>query len=199
MNSNPSSADNPLTNPQSWVDQYGDFLFGYALSRVQDPGVAEDLVQEAFLGALKGRQNFQGRSSERTWLTGILKHKIVDYFRRQSKEEPAHDTKSFPDSPGALFDGKGKWKRPPTEWVPDPMELIEKKEFWRVLQGCLSELPGRLAHAFTLREIDGLDTREICKVLDISATNLWVRLHRARMTLRRCLEINWFDLKSSRG
>ncbi len=144
------------------------------------------------MSALRTRENFEGHSSVRTWLTGILKHKIIDHFRTNNREQPAEDIQSLVESTDELFDHKGNWKVGPAEWSVNPTMLYERKEFRNVLSSCLSEISSRLASAFVLREMDGLTTEEICKVLDISSTNLWGILHCARMHMRRCLEINWF-------
>ncbi len=179
-------------DPADWVERYGDYLFRYAMVRVRNRSAAEDLVQETFLAALSDRGAFAGRSSESTWLVGILKHKIADHFRRQSREG------SFPDGDPegrieeGLFDASGHWASGPSDWGTNPADLFRQKEFLDQLAGCLSDLSPKHANAFTLREIEGFGTAEICKVLDISETNLWVILHRARMLLRRCLEIRWF-------
>jgi RNA polymerase sigma-70 factor (ECF subfamily) len=185
-----------VPDPETWVDQYGDYLYRFALSRLRDRAAAEDLVQETFLAALHARENFKGRSSVTTWLTGILKHKIIDYFRKESRNQPVEDVESFNPTLDDFFDEKGKWKIRPSKWTTNPMELYEQKEFMKILRLCLSELSGRLAQVFTLRELEELSTKEICKVFDISATNCWVMLYRARMLLRRCLEINWFSSKT---
>jgi RNA polymerase sigma-70 factor (ECF subfamily) len=182
-----------LENPEDWVDRHGDYLYRFALSRIKDPVVAEDLVQETFLAALKSKEGFKGLSSARTWLIAILKHKLVDYFRKQSKEKPIEDVERIADAIDPLFDEKGGWKIRPQKWISNPMKLYEQREFFEILHRCLSELPKRLAEAFILREIEELSTEEICKVLNISATNSWVMLYRARMSLRGCLEKNWFD------
>ena len=188
-----------IPDPQAWVDQYGDYLYRYAFTRLQDSAAAEDLVQETFLAALSARENFEGRSSVTTWLTGILKHKIIDHLRKESRSQPVEDVEPFTHSLDELFDEKGKWKIGPSKWNFNPTELYERKEFWRILARCLSELSGRLARAFTLRELEELSTEEICKVLNASATNVWVMLYRARMFMRRCLEINWFGVNSYEG
>jgi len=179
------------SDPESWVDQYGDYLFRYALFRIRDPQVAEDVVQEAFLAALQARDRFTGLSSERTWLAGILKHKILDYFRKTSHESCVDHEERVTQNLEDQFDDQGHWKTPgigPKEWDEDPSKSLERKEFWDVLTRCLAELPPRHARAFSLREVDDLSSDEICKVLNVSATNLWVVLHRARNHLRRCLE-----------
>ena len=192
MNTKPSISDEQINNPEKWVDLYGDYLYRYALARVRTPDVAEELVQETFLAGLHSRKNFQYRSSIKTWLTGILKHKIVDYFRKKVKEQKIDDIGSNIDEVEKLFDRNGQWKIKPGKWNADPQELYEQREFIKILFDCLSELPEQQASAFILREIDGEKTKEICKILNISATNSWVILYRARMYLRRCLEINWF-------
>ena len=191
-------SNNQKKDPETWVDHYGDYLYRYALPRVQDSSVAEELVQETFLAALQSRKNFQGRSSEKTWLTGILKHKIADFYRQKAKTPL--DNELDPDSVNidAFFGEKGEWKLKPADWTADPEKLYGQKEFIDVLNLCLSELSSRLAQIFVLREIDGLKTDEICKVLSITATNCWVMLYRARMYLRRCLESNWFTQKVSK-
>ncbi len=198
MSENQAETVSPIDSPATWVDEYGDFLYRYALSRVKNPGIAEDLVQETFLAALKARRNFQGRSTARTWLIAILKHKIVDYIRKKVREQPSDKVESLLDaaaneSAHTGFSSRGGWKNPPANWGANPTELYEQKEFMDILYHCLGELPERQAQAFMLREIDGLTTDEICKALDISATNSWVILYRARMQLRQCLENNWLE------
>ena len=187
-----------IEDPESWVDQYGDFLYRFSLSRIKDPSIAEDLVQETFLAALKARKNFQGRSSVRTWLIAILKHKIVDLIRKRVREQASDNIKFLYDSAAndtvdSSFNDEGDWRIRPSKWAVDPMKLYEQKEFMDVLYQCLGELPERQAEAFMMREIDGFSTAEICKGLNISATNSWVMLYRARMWLRRCLESNWLN------
>jgi RNA polymerase sigma-70 factor (TIGR02943 family) len=189
-----------LSDPSEWVDLHGDSLFRYALLRTRDPRVAEDLVQETFLAALQDRAQFAGRSSERTWLIGILKHKILDYFRQTSRESTLDsDDQKTTEVVADLFDDQGYWQSPataPKNWTEDPSQILERKEFWDVLAHCMAALSPRQAQAFSLREIDDLDSEEICKLLNISATNLWVMLHRARSHLRRCLEIHYMGLKA---
>ena len=179
-------------DPEIWVDEYGDYLYRYALARLRDTAAAEELVQETFLVALQSRGNFKGRSSMRTWLTGILKHKVVDHFRKQSREQRTEDVETSTDLLNSLFDETGHWKTGPAEWNASPEKLIGRKEFWEVFYSCLSELSNRAGKVFALREIDGLETEDICKVFDISPTNCWVILHRARMSMRNCLESNGF-------
>ncbi len=177
----------------SWVDRYGDYLYAFALSRLVDRNAAEDVVQEAFVSALHSMKNFRRDSSEKTWLTSILKHKIQDHFRRKQREEKQQAFETVEDDIQQFFDEKGHWKDGPARWKTNPRMLFEQKDFMRVLYGCMEELSKRVAKTFVLREIEGLATEEICKVLDISATNCWVMLYRARILLRQCLEVNWFE------
>jgi len=183
-------------DPELWVDRYGDYLFAFTLSRLVDRTTAEDLVQETFVSALHTVKNFKGHSSEKTWLTSILKHKILDHFRKKQREKSPHDLGVPQDNVQQFFDEKGHWKEGPSKWDTNPKKLLEQKEFLRILHTCLEELSSRVAKTFVLREIEGLNTDEICKVLNISATNCWVILYRARMLLRRCLELNWFNADS---
>lgn len=184
------------TNPEQWLDEHGSVLYGFALARVHDPFAAQDLVQESFLAALKARDQFGGQSSERTWLVGILKHKILDFFRRKYKDPTVTIEDESDDTHGGSFDRQGHWNLrggyAPARWGNDGVGALESAEFKATLDRCLEGLPQKTAQVFTLREMDELETEEICKVLNITATNLWVLLHRARTQLRRCLEVNWF-------
>jgi len=177
--------------PEDWVALHGDVLFRFAIMRVKNPEIAEDLVQETLLAALKGKESFSGKSSERTWLVGILKHKIADHFRKSTREQPVEDPQIYIDSEDP-FDAGGRWKAGPGEWGQSPVKSLENQDFWGVLAGCVEELPERPRQVFSLRELDGMESTQVCKVLSISSTNLWVILHRARAQLSRCLEINWF-------
>lgn len=175
-----------------WVDEYGDSLFHFALARVKDKGIAEDLVQDTFLSAVKAQERFKGNSSEKTWLFGILKHKVIDHFRKGKSAIFVKDPLNDPDNVEAFFNAKGGWQNRPAHWRTNPGKAQETKEFLDHFYRCLSDLPQRSADAFVYREIDGLSTEEICKHLDITANNCWVLLYRARMLLRKCLELVGF-------
>lgn len=204
MNDAQGAAKAPSPDPALWIDQHGDYLFRYAVFRLRDRSLAEDILQESLLAALQSYQNFEGRGSERTWLVGILKHKIMDHYRRASRETPESQLESGALEHEELFRESGEWKdhwvadKAPTEWYTSPAELAERNEFWEVFRECLSPLPPRIANAFTMREVDGLKSEEICEVLSITANNLWVMLHRARLHLRQCLEANWFRNQQSK-
>jgi RNA polymerase sigma-70 factor, ECF subfamily len=184
-------------NPEHWVDHHGNYLFHFALSRLRNMTEAENAVQEAFLAAFKSRHTFSGKSSERTWLIGILKHKIVDSLRKHYRERPVTDLQHNEEAIDQFFDQAGQSKKTLTPWVPEPDELLEKKEFWNVFHKCSEKLPKTAGDAFLLREIENVESKEICKILGISLSNLWVLLHRARLQLRDCLEINWFNEKQN--
>jgi len=181
-----------------WVDEYGDYLYGFAFSRVRDEWVAEDLVQETLLAAMQSVRNFQEKSSERTWLCGILKHKIIDHYRKSSREVELTEEESDMSSYDYLFQtegpGTGHWTADskPAVWQENPEKVLEHAEFRGILTHCLGELPQRVANCFTLREMDGYESQEICDFLHISPNNFWVMMHRARLHLRRCIDNNWF-------
>ena len=186
-----------LSDPERWVELHGDYLFRYAMTRLRDPSQAEDAVQETFLAALKGGKSFAGRSAERSWLIGILKNKICDYYRSASRETPFTDLEFYLDEECGRFVAEGVFKGAwihalgPREW-PNPGASLDNEEFWQTYRDCSGKLPKKVAAVFNLRELDDLDSKNICRMLNISESNLWVMLHRARMALRRCLEINWF-------
>ena len=189
---NQATAARALGDPATWVDEHGDALFNYALLRVRERATAEDLVQETFLAAVKSKNKFQGGSEVRTWLIGILRHKIGDHFRKSGRGVPVDSPDDADPVVDGWFDKKGHWLKPPRTWDVNPAELAERQEFWLVLQGCMEALPGRAAEAFSLRVVNDIAAEQVCRVLGITATNLWVLLHRARARLRACLEEKWF-------
>jgi RNA polymerase sigma-70 factor (ECF subfamily) len=191
-------SESPKTkpDPSAWVDAHGDVLYRYALVRVKDPNVAEDLVQDTLISALEGLDAFSGSSSVRTWLVGILKHKILDHFRKGTREIASADLSTLAgETEDETFNSWEQWRRAPSAWPETPDNLLENKEFWLVFVRCLEGLPESFRRAFALREMDGLKTEEVCKILGVTATNLWVMLHRARTKLRNCLDDNWFREK----
>ena len=187
-------------DPQKWVERYGDYLFSYALGRVNDRGKAEDLVQETFLAALKARQGFRGGSTERTWLTSILKRKTIDTYRKKYSSKES----SFGEHEGTVFDGdfyrgeepfKGHWLEGmgPNSHSFLPEGELEQEELMKFINLCVENLQPQLAAAFVMRMIDEEDSDTICKELNITPSNLWVMLHRARLRMRECLEKKWLN------
>ncbi len=165
-------------------------LLKFALLQLRNAAWAEDAVSETLLAALEKPLSFAGRSQLKTWLIGILKHKLVDQVRRNSREMSltAEDGEDLDD---ALFHPDGHWREPPQDWG-NPEYTLSQVDFVRVLEACVEKLPGQQGRLFMMREWLELETDEICKVLEISPTNLWVMLHRARLRLRDCLQLNWF-------
>ena len=195
---NAESGEFMRIDPAVWVDEHGDYLFRYALVRLRDDALAEDIVQETLLAAIQSMGSYAGKSSERTWLTAILKHKIIDHYRKTSREVPLDPAETDLSEFDPLFERQDEFKNhwhdslSPRIWNRSPDEALQENEFFGVLQNCLSKLPERVANVFSLREMNGLDTDEICEILCLSANSFWVMMHRARMSLRRCIEINWF-------
>jgi RNA polymerase sigma-70 factor (ECF subfamily) len=186
--------DEPGLDPHE-LAQYRDYLCRFALIHVRDRDRVDDVVQETLLAAMESRATFSGKAHVRTWLTGILKHKIMDLFRRQAREAPAQLTadEAEDDFEELFFDpgDRDHWRSFPQAWA-SPEQAFEQKRFWDVLDGCSKAMPPQIARAFVMREVMGLETDEICKELGITPNNCWVMLYRARMTLRQCLETRWF-------
>lgn len=172
-----------------WLEEHGDYLYRFAFFQLHDAPAAEDLVQDTLLAAWEARAHYAGAATERTWLTAILKNKIADHYRRVRREAPGEEPLSDDDA-DALFDTHGHWRLRPAA-VPAPSRALEDKQFWRVLSDCLAGLSATQARAFMLAELHEISTQELCKVLALSASNVWVVLHRARMRLRLCLEERW--------
>jgi RNA polymerase sigma-70 factor (ECF subfamily) len=180
------------TDFRSQVEAQRSYLLRYASLQLRDQAAAEDAVQETLVAALAGEKSFGGRSNLRTWLTGILKHKIIDTIRRSTREatlvrEPLGEL----DDLDALFIADGHWAEPPSAWS-DPDASLEQKQFFAALEQCLAGLPAKTAQAFMMREHLGLDASEICKELGVTSTHYWVLLYRARVALRECLQSSWF-------
>lgn len=186
--SNPSN----ILFPDKWVDNYADYLFNYAIVRVNNSNVAKDLVQETFFAGLKSAKNFEGKSSERTWLVSILKRKIIDYYRKiNSKKGQAEIRMNFYDN----GDNEGNWieERVPQSWNNEAEKNIENEELKNQLDKCIDSLPEKYAMVFKMKTIQQFETEDICKELNITPSNLWVMIHRARTQLRNCMEQNWFN------
>ena len=189
-----SSSGNAAADPRE-IERFRPYLTRYALLQLRDQSAAEDVVQETLLAAIQGAQGYSGRSTVKTWLTGILKHKIIDQLRRQLREQPLvqgeDDDRTEGDIVDALFRPDGHWQSFPRGWD-DPERALEARHFWETLEMCSKLMPAKTARVFMMREVMELSTEEICKELNISATNCWVMLHRARLSLRECLQARWF-------
>jgi RNA polymerase sigma-70 factor, ECF subfamily len=189
-------SDDSVAEPEAWVDRHGDVLYRYALLRLRSPEQAADVVQETFLEGVRACDSFAGRSTERTWLIGILRHKIGDQLRRSERTEATGSGVSLNGLDELSFDQRGHWRVRPAAWSADPSRAMETREFWEVFGQCLSKLPEGIAHAFFLRELDGMSAQEVQQFLGITPANFWKRLHRSRILLRQCLETNWFGQRT---
>jgi RNA polymerase sigma-70 factor (ECF subfamily) len=179
-------------NTNKWIDLYADYLFNYTITRVNNSDLAKDLVQDTFFAGLKSAKNFQGKATERTWLVSILKRKIIDHYRRiNSKKGQAEVRMNFYDD----GENEGSWleERVPQSWDNASEKNIENEELRNQLEVCIDKLPEKYAMVFRMKTVQEFETEEICKELDITASNLWVMIHRARTQLRKCMEDNWFN------
>ncbi len=180
-----------LLKPDRWVDKYADYLYNYTIVRVNDHIVAQDLISETFLAGLKSKNNFKGEASERTWLISILKRKIIDYYRKiNSQKGKAEVHISYRDD-----DSEGDWLE---ENAADPFDKtaedkMENRELGLAILECLDQLPEKQARIFKMKTVESFDTEAICKEYNITPSNLWVIIHRARKSLAECLEKNWFN------
>jgi len=193
-----TTCENKRLDPSGWLESHGDYLYRYALARVRNRAVAEDLVQETLLAAIGSCDSHAGRSSERTWLVGIMKHKAFDHLRRLARTAQLPLTVNGEEDL-EFFESSGHWRddQAPLSWSIDAAHLLESREFWETFNHCLSQLPQQIAIAFTLREIDGLESNEICEILNVTPNNLWVMLHRGRTKLRNLLETEWFSHRAA--
>lgn len=183
-----SAPDEPALDPTGWVDRHADYLYRYALRTVRRPEAAEDLVQETLLAAWRGRAEFRGGASERSWLTAILKRKAIDWLRKTVRER-AGDGEPTADP----FTASNKWRADPKRWTAAAPEAdAERGEFWVVVRGCADKLPPRLRDVFVLWHLEDKAAGEVCAAAGVTTTNLWVMLHRARLGLWGCLTRNWF-------
>lgn len=183
--------NNPDHDPSLWVEKYGDYLMRYAQLRLKNYASAEDAVQETFLAGVKGLDRFDGRVEVKYWLRGILRNKIVDYIRKAVREQPVEDPESYELPQSTRMKVFGIPTSNPVPWEFDVHQAFDEKEFWRIFRECTDALQGNIQRAFVLKELEGLATPEVCKVLDISPNNLWVMIHRARNQLKKCLEQKW--------
>ncbi len=182
---------NHQIDPNKWIDLYSDYLFNYTISRVSDREVAQDLVQDTFLAGLKSMKNFKGEASERTWLISILKRKIIDYYRKINSNKGQAEVRMNYNSGD---ENEGDWLE---ERVGDPFDktaqdTLENEELGDAIYNCLDKLPKKQAEVFKMKTILGHDTEAICNELNITPSNLWVIIHRARTALAECLKENWF-------
>ncbi len=178
--------------PETWVDKYSDELYRYTLVRINDTGLAEDIVQETFLSAWRAKENYKAETSEKNWLYAICKNKIIDHFRKQA-------TNIFTGAAteeNIYFDEVAHWRdeTTPKDWQLNYDLQIETKEFYSVLDLCKKKLPVIQKNVFVMKYFDDMSSDEICKALEITPANYWILIHRGKLHLRRCLEKNWINI-----
>ncbi|WP_178984373.1 sigma-70 family RNA polymerase sigma factor [Winogradskyella helgolandensis] len=179
-------------NPNNWVKLYSDYLFNYTITRVNDREISQDLISETFLAGLKSMKNFKGEASERTWLISILKRKIIDHYRKiNSNKGKAEVRMNYIND----TESEGDWleERVADSNVKTAEEDLVNSELGDAIYDCLAKLPEKQAEVFKMKTILGYDTETICKELEITASNLWVIIHRARTGLAECMEDNWYN------
>jgi len=182
---------NHLIDPNKWIDLYSDYLFNYTITRVSDRNTAQDLVQDTFFAGLKSMKNFKGEASERTWLISILKRKIIDHYRKINSNKGKAEVRINYNN---TSEDEGDWLE---ERVADPFDKtaednLENTELSIAIHNCINKLPEKQAQVFKMKTILNYETEAICNELNITASNLWVIIHRARTTIASCLEKNWF-------
>ena len=186
-------SDKPVytLQPERWVSLYADYLYNYTISRVNDHELAKDLVQETFFSGIKGKDNFRGQASEKTWLTSILKRKIIDHYRKINSEKGKSEVRMRFYEDG---EKKGSWieDRVPQSWDNGAGKCMENEELKTILEMCIDYLPEKYRIVFLMKTRQHYETEEICNELGITSSNLWVIIHRARLQLRECIEQNWF-------
>jgi RNA polymerase sigma-70 factor (ECF subfamily) len=192
MPSNNKTAELTDAGPNLWVKYYADYLYSYARTRIDDNELARDLVQETFLAALEGWERFDRRSSEKTWLTAILKNKVYDVYRKKSNNQQKQTIEIKGSDTSEFFEESGHWKdgRYPESFGIEDVAL-ENKEFDGVLQSCMKKLPILWKSVFTMKHIDEESSETICNELELTSSNFWVISHRAKVSLRDCLQRNW--------
>lgn len=181
-----------IAPPYTWVDRYGDYLYGFAMSRLRNPDAAHDCVQDTFLAAIKALDRFDGSRDIKFWLRGIMRNKIVDQIRRSVKENKV-DIQAEDEAliESFWFKYSGIATTNPDPWQFNPRKHYDNSEFWVIFDRCIQQVKEPARQAFILRVLEDLSTEEVCKVMNISSNYLWVLLHRARSQLKTLIEANW--------
>ncbi|MES2621899.1 MAG: sigma-70 family RNA polymerase sigma factor [Bacteroidota bacterium] len=201
MSDTPSETNHQL-QPEKWIDRYSDYLFSFASIRLNRKDIAEDMVQETFLAAWNAKDNYQSNASEKTWLTSILKNKIVDHYRKSSTKNELNvlDKPSADGDSSYFFEKEGGYEghwtvaSGPQDWKKDLGNKVEAEEFQNILKECLSKLPERARGVFVMKIIEGEESEVICKELGITPSNFWILMHRAKLQLRECMQKNWANV-----
>lgn len=179
----------------SWVNQYSTDLFRWAKTRTSNIEVAEDLVQETFVAALSGIDKFEGRSNPRTWLLGILSNKINDFHRQNYLKKSGDSSAESSVILRTMFDENEHWREQeaPKSWNHDDNNILDDEEFTETLESCLKKLPADWRSILQLKYLNEKKGEIICQEMGITQTNFWQIVHRAKLQMRKCLEVNWFE------
>lgn len=183
------SAPTAESDPTTWVEQHGDCLFAYAMSKIRNREVAEEVVQETFLAALRHQDQYRGAGEHGAWLMGILKRKVIDHFRSASKQPMALEEDDSVVS--SFFDGTGHWTTEAAKTSALRLDSIEREEFREIFSKCIERLPSLQSMVFLMKEVEEKDGEEVCKLAGITSSNLWVLMHRARLRLAECIKTRW--------
>lgn len=184
---------NTATDSDTWLEEHGDYLFRFAMLKLKDAALAEDLVQDTLVSAMAAKDRYLPLATVRTWLTTIMKNKILDHWRRQGREITATDLMGAAGEDASVdefFNQAGRWADMPNVY-PNPDAALESKQFWAVFEHCLSRLKPQQAEVFLAKEVHGMESQEISESYSLSPNNIWVLMHRARVALGKCLEIHW--------
>lgn len=184
--------------PEEWVDRYGDYLHAFALSRLRSENAAEEVLQDTFVAAIHSLQQFSGKGSQRGWLMRILRRKIVDHIRQRVKRRATVSLDREYDPTPLVFDEQGRWMKGAFPTI-SPDQIVESKELWQIIQSCLARIPQTQADVFVLSVFEEMETSRICEELEISAANVWTRLHRARLGLAKCVGAKWFPEEGNKA
>lgn len=188
----PATPTVEIAAPETWVDRYGNYLYGYAMSRLRNPDLAADCVQDTFMAGIKAFDRFDGSRDIKFWLRGIMRNKIVDQIRKSIKEQKvAIETEDEAVLESFWYKYTGIATTNPSPWQFNPRKAYDNTEFWEVFETCIDQVKEPARTAFTLRVLEDQNTEEVCKLMDISANYLWVLLHRARSQLKVVLEAKW--------
>lgn len=186
------SSEKNILSPDLWVKTYADTLYRFAVVRVSNTEIAKDLIQETFLAALRNVETFKGEISEKNWLFTILKNKIIDHYRKKSSSLIS-ELDELLESANQYFDENDHWKMDtaPSDWSVNYSQPVETKEFNDILNKCMDKLSEIMKIVFTMKYLDEKESDAICKELNITSSNYWVIMHRAKLQLRGCLEKKW--------
>ncbi len=176
-------------DPEQWLELHGNTLFAYAMSVLRNRESAEEAVQETFVSALRNLEQFRGKGTEGAWLMGILKRKVIDQLRSCTKQPASLEgDDSVVDT---LFDDRGNWSKSARASSSMKLDKLEADEFREIFNKCFKGLPSVQATTFHLKEVQQKSSEEVCKLMEINPSNLWVLMHRARLRLAECIKTRW--------